>query len=93
MPRLTRAVTAHWLIAACVLAVAPFVPHHLHNRYWLHTALIALLVLLGDDLATLDPRVLRGLFTERLEDVMLGACLALIGTVVAFPRSPPPEEA
>jgi uncharacterized membrane protein YccC len=88
---ITRVVTAPWLIAACVLAITPFIPHHLHNRYWLHTALIALLVLLAYDLATLDPRVLRGLFTERLEDVLLGASIALIGTVAAFPRAAPEE--
>jgi hypothetical protein len=32
---------------------------------------------------------LRGLFTERLEDVALGAGIALGGTMVAFPRRAP----
>jgi len=38
------------VICACILLVAPLIPHHLANRYWLHTALIALLVLLAYDL-------------------------------------------
>lgn len=88
----TSLVHAPWLIAACVLIVAPLIPHHLQNRYWLHTALIALLILLAYDLAMFDPRALRGLFTERLEGVLLGASIALIGTAIAFPRKPPLDE-
>jgi hypothetical protein len=88
---ITRAVQSPWLIAACALAVAPFIPHHLHHRYWLHTALIALLVLLAYDLAAFDTRFLGGLFVERLQDVLIGGGLALIGTVLAFPRNPPDE--
>lgn len=80
-----------WAIGSVLLAVSPLIPHHLHQRYWLHTALIALLILLAYDLAASDPRILHGLFTERLEDVLLGSGLALIGTVAAFPRNPPDE--
>ena len=83
---LTSVLQSPWLIAAAVLILAPLIPHHLQHRYWLHTALIALVVLLAYHLATSDPRILRGLFTERLEDVLLGAGLALIGTLLAFPR-------
>jgi len=83
---LTSVLQSPWIIAAAVLILAPLIPHHLQHRYWLHTALIALVVLLAYHLATSDPRILRGLFTERLEDVLLGAGLALIGTVLAFPR-------
>jgi hypothetical protein len=32
------------LISTCVLVVAPLIPHHLASRYWLHTALIALMI-------------------------------------------------
>jgi uncharacterized membrane protein YccC len=83
---LTSVLQSPWIIAVAVLGLAPLIPHHLQHRYWLHTALIALVVLLAYHLATSDPRILRGLFTERLEDVLLGAGLALIGTLLAFPR-------
>jgi uncharacterized membrane protein YgaE (UPF0421/DUF939 family) len=83
---LTSVIDSPWLIAVAVLILAPLIPHHLQHRYWLHTALIAVVVLLAYHLATSDPRILRGLFTERLEDVLLGAGLALIGTLLAFPR-------
>lgn len=85
----TSIVHTSWSIAIVVLAVAPFIPHHLQDRYWLHTALIALLVLLIYDLAAANPHILHGLFTERLEDVLLGAGIALIGTAAAFPRKVP----
>lgn len=55
-------------------------------RYRLHTALIAPVVGLAYHLAASDPRILRGLFTERLADVLLGAGLALIGALLACPR-------
>jgi hypothetical protein len=90
---ITSIVQQPWPIVACMLVIAPLIPHHLQNRYWLHTALIALLILLAYDLAAFDPRLIRGLFTERLEDVALGAGIALIGTVIAFPRSFPAEDA
>jgi hypothetical protein len=89
---LTGVLQSSWAIAAAVLVLAPFIPHHLQHRYWLHTALIAVVILLAYHLATSDPRILRGLFTERLEDVLLGAGLALIGTLLAFPRSVADEE-
>ena len=54
-------VFAAWLIttafhsaavsSVCILVLAPLIPHHVARRYWLHTALIALLVLLAYDLA------------------------------------------
>src|SRR5262249_39112116 len=89
---ITSLIHAPIVIIVLVLLLAPLLPHHLQRRYWLHTALIALLILLVYDLATVDPRLLRGLFTERLQDVLLGGALALIGTMVAFPRKPPDED-
>lgn len=80
-----------WLIATGILVLAPLIPHHVQYRYWLHTALIAVLVLLAYHLAAADLRIMRGLFTERLEDVLLGAGIALIGTIIAFPRQVPEE--
>ena len=46
-----------------------------------------MLVLLAYHLAATNLHILRGLFTERLEDVALGAGIALIGTMMAFPRT------
>jgi uncharacterized membrane protein YccC len=88
---LTAWLKGAWPIAAAILLLAPLIPHHLQRRYWLHTALIAVLVLLAYDLAAANMHVLRGLFTERLEDVALGAGIALVGTMIAFPRRAPDE--
>jgi hypothetical protein len=88
---LTGLLQAPWAIAAAALILAPLIPHHLQHRYWLHTALIAVVILLAYHLATSDPRILRGLMTERLQDVLLGAGLALIGTLLAFPRKMPED--
>jgi len=89
---MTSLVRPVWALVVAVLAIAALVPHHLFHRYWLHTALIVLLILLAYDLAAADLRILRGLFTERLQDVLLGSGLALIGTIVAFPRQAPGDE-
>ncbi|MBS0245422.1 MAG: FUSC family protein [Proteobacteria bacterium] len=90
---ITRFVHPHGALLALALVVAALIPHHLQNRYWLHTALIALLVLLIYDLGATDPRIVAGLFVERLQDVLLGGGIALIGTLIAFPRNPPEEPA
>ena len=74
------------VIAIAILLVAPFIPHHVANRYWLHTALIALMVMLAYDLTLLGSRGIANLLTERLEDVLLGCAIALCGTAVAFPH-------
>jgi hypothetical protein len=81
------------LISLAILVVAPFIPHHIGNRYWLHTALIALLVLLAYDLTELSTQGLNAqgmadLLMERMKDILLGCAMALIGTVMAFPRDP-----
>jgi uncharacterized membrane protein YccC len=75
------------LIAACVLVVAPLIPHHQANRYWLHTALIALMVLLAYDLAEFDAQSISRLLFERVVDMLLGCAIALVGTAAAFPRA------
>ncbi len=79
------------MISVAILVLAPLIPHHLQHRYWLHTALIALLVLLAYDLAAEDTKVLHELFLERLEDMLIGCGVALIGTFAAFPRRAPAE--
>jgi Fusaric acid resistance protein-like len=89
------------IVSLSILAVAPFIPHHIGARYWLHTALIALVVLLAYDLTELSlqsanaaspqavsPPVMGDLLMERMKDILLGCAMALVGTVAAFPRDP-----
>jgi hypothetical protein len=76
-------------LCAGMVVVAAFIPHYVRRRYWLHTALIALLVLLAYDLATAagsGTENMSALFIDRLADVSLGAILALVGTAIAFPH-------
>ena len=54
------------------------------QRYWLHTALIALLVLLAFDLAQFNSQGLGQLPLERIEDIAIGCALALLGTAAAL---------
>jgi uncharacterized membrane protein YccC len=75
------------LISTCVLVVAPLIPHHLASRYWLHTALIALMILLAYDLAEFDSESISKLLFERVIDMLLGCTIALVGTAAAFPRT------
>jgi Fusaric acid resistance protein-like len=75
-------------LAAAMVVVAALLPHQLGRRYWLFTALIALLVLLAYAAATAagtDHDSMTTLFVARLADVSLGAILALIGTTIVFP--------
>ena len=74
------------VVCAAILLVAPLIPHHLANRYWLHTALIALMVLLAYDLAELNSQGIARLLMERVIDMLLGCAMALVGTAAAFPR-------
>jgi hypothetical protein len=74
------------LICIAILLVAPLIPHHVAHRYWLHTGLIALLVLLAYDLTLLDTHSITNLLSERLEDILLGCAMGLVGTAVAFPH-------
>jgi len=74
------------IICAFVLVVAALIPHHLAKRYWLHTALIALMVLLAYDLAEFNIQGISKLLSERVIDMLLGCAMALVGTAAAFPR-------
>jgi uncharacterized membrane protein YccC len=74
------------VICIAILMVAPLIPHHHAHRYWLHTGLIALMVLLAYDLTLLNSPDITNLLTQRLEDILLGCMIALVGTVVAFPH-------
>jgi Fusaric acid resistance protein-like len=75
-------------LAAAMVVVAALLPHPPRRRYLVHTALIALLVLLAYAAATAAGSghgSMATLFVTRLADVSLGALLALIGTAIAFP--------
>lgn len=81
------------LVSLAMLIVAPFIPHHIGQRYWLHTALVALAVMLAYDLTELSAQLpsaesMASLLMERMRDILLGCAMALIGTVAAFPRDP-----
>jgi len=80
--------TAFESSALCALALiaSPFIPHHVGQRYWLHTALIALFILLMYGYAEPSIHELDTLFGERLKDMLLGCAIAIAGTAVAFPR-------
>jgi uncharacterized membrane protein YgaE (UPF0421/DUF939 family) len=82
------------IICAVVLVVAPLIPHHVADRYWAHTALIAVLVLLAYDLINIGAHDIDHLLLERLKDMLIGCAVALIGTALAFWRpvaAAPPE--
>jgi hypothetical protein len=74
------------VICAAILVIAPLIPHHVTKRYWLHTGLIALMVLLAYDLTQLNSQGIADLLVERVKDILLGCAIALVGTAVAFPR-------
>jgi uncharacterized membrane protein YccC len=93
---LTRFAHSTPFMVALLLVTAIALPHHMPLRYWLHTAAIALLVMLGYDLASqASPEGSQfgsGLFTERLIDVLVGCFMALVGTEIGFQwgkRAPP----
>lgn len=69
-----------------VLAIAPMIPLQMPHRFWLQTALIAVMLLIAFRLALPDPRSVSALIVERLEDILLGCGLALVGAVLAFWR-------
>jgi len=83
---ITRAGHSVFAISAAVLVVAALIPHHIAHRYWLHTAVIALLILLLYDLTNIGAGDIDTLLIERLKDMLVGCAIALIGTVLAFAR-------
>ena len=72
-------------LCAAALLIAPLAPHHLVSRYWLHTALIAIFILLAYDIAEFGSPAAHGIFVERLQDMLLGCGIALVATAAAFP--------
>jgi Fusaric acid resistance protein-like len=87
---ITAIVHAPAAICAAILVVAPLIPHHHAKRYWLHTGLIALLVLLAYDLTQFNAEGLGKLPLERMEDILVGCVIAVIGSAAAFPHSHAP---
>ena len=83
---ITAAIHAPAAICMGILFVAPLIPHHLTKRYWLHTGLIALMVLLAYDLTQNNVQGLGKLPLERMEDILVGCAIAFIGSAAAFAR-------
>jgi hypothetical protein len=85
---LTTFVHAEPLTFLALIATAAALPHHLPARFWLHMAGIALMVMLAYDLASQVSGVAmdihRGLFGERVIDVLVGCLMALVGTELGF---------
>lgn len=79
---ITQAVSSEPILVVGALMTAALIPHHLPHRFWLHTALVALYVMLVYDLATTNAAAVRALLAERVLDVLLGCALALAATVL-----------
>lgn len=79
---LTEWLRAASLIYAGILLLSFLLPSQL-PRFWLHTAILAALILLLFDLAYLH-NFDQKLLVERLQDMLLGCGIALVGTTVAF---------
>jgi hypothetical protein len=75
-----------WLIAGIILLIGLALPHGFPMNYGLHCSLIALFVLLLYNLVTLQYGGDSNLLRERIYDVMMGCCIALVGNMLAFPR-------
>lgn len=71
-----------------ILLIAANIPHHLHRRYWLHTALIAWAVLLMYALSPHGGPEFRLLLEERLSDMLIGCAIAVLGTIAGFGQLP-----
>ena len=78
------AVRSETAVIILILLLAVNVPHHVQRRYWLHTGLVAWLVLLVYALTPHGAPQFRDLMTERLVDMLIGSLLAAAGTAVAF---------
>jgi uncharacterized membrane protein YccC len=78
---------AGWAAWAALLPVAFASPQGLPRNYWLHSALVTLLVFTLFDLAAYGRGVPPALFTERVRDVLIGCAFALLGTLLSSPRT------
>ena len=83
---LIRVVSDPLILATVALAMAFFLPHFLRRNFWLHSALMVVLVLAALDVSSktgFSPH----LVAERIGDVMLGCAFAVLGTLLAFGRA------
>jgi uncharacterized membrane protein YccC len=76
-----------WPLAIAIVLISLLVPHGISRNYWLHSALMALLILVLYDFAGSGQHFHRALLRERVLDVFLGCALSFCGTALAF-RSP-----
>ena len=82
---IARFITRPELLVAILLGLCYFVPFGAKRNYWLHCALMALLILLGLDLAS-QAGFTRHVVAERVADVLTGCSIAILGTLAAFHR-------
>jgi hypothetical protein len=85
----SREIRSVALLSALVVILAAAIPHHLPQRFWLQTSLIALVLLIVYGLALHDRDVLDGLMFERLIDILLGSLITIGATAVAFSKLSP----
>jgi fructose-specific phosphotransferase system IIC component len=71
------------LLIGLIVALFFFVPYGVRRNYWLHCALMALVVFLGMKLAS-DAGFTRQAVEERVADIVLGSSIAILGTLFAF---------
>ena len=71
------------LMTALIIGLFFFVPYGVRRNYWLHCALMGLVIFLGMKLAS-DAGLTRDAVEERLADIVLGCSIAMLGTVFAF---------
>jgi hypothetical protein len=73
------------VLASFILVLAFLLPSFL-PRFWLFSAMVAAVVLLGWDLASTDPTLEPTLLWERLIDTLMAAGLVTALTILFFPR-------
>ena len=71
------------MLLGLIVALFFFVPYGVRRNYWLHCALMALVVFLGMKLAS-DAGFTRGAVEERVADIVMGSSIAMLGTLFAF---------
>ena len=71
------------VLLGLIVALFFFVPYGVRRNYWLHCALMALVVFLGMKLAS-DAGFTRGAVEERVADIVMGSSIAMLGTLFAF---------
>ncbi len=72
------------LLCATIFVAAFLLPSQIMH-FWAFSGMIAVIVLLAWDLASGDPRLAPALLLERVEDMAIGAALALTFTAALFP--------